>query len=163
MPASATHRAGAGTAAATPSCAPCWPVTTAAGFTKTQGYGRARVRSNQAQPAHQPVPATRQIRRTLGIAANHRNPQPIEAPQAPNSRRGGLKRPRTGSTLPTGRARARTTATTQAPHRTFARHPPPRASVSRAEPLGRLRRLAGQDPTRAREGGREGGQITTSM
>src|ERR1035438_7267176 len=34
MPASATRRAGAGMAGATPSCAPCSPVTTAVGFTE---------------------------------------------------------------------------------------------------------------------------------
>ena len=46
---------------------------------KTQGDGRARVRSNQAQPAHQPVPAQRQIRRTLRMAADHRHAQPPQA------------------------------------------------------------------------------------
>ena len=34
-------------------------------YRKRKGDGRARVRPNQAQPAHQPVPAARQIRRTL--------------------------------------------------------------------------------------------------
>ena len=58
---------------------------------KTQGDGRAGVRTDQAQPAHQPVSATRQIRRTLRMAADHRHPQPTEAPQAPDSRHGRLK------------------------------------------------------------------------
>src|SRR5271167_299281 len=58
---------------------------------KTKGDGRAGVRTDQAQPAHQPVSATRQIRRTLGVAPDHRHPQPTEAPQAPDSRRSGLK------------------------------------------------------------------------
>jgi hypothetical protein len=34
-------------------------------YRTSQGDGRARFRSNQAQPAHQSVPAARQIRRTL--------------------------------------------------------------------------------------------------
>ncbi len=41
----------------------------------------------------QPVPATRQIRGTLGVAADHRDSQPAEAPQAPPGPPGGLKRP----------------------------------------------------------------------
>ena len=49
------------------------------------------IRTDQAQPAHQSVPATRQIRRTLGVAADHRHPQPTEAPQAPDSPRSRLK------------------------------------------------------------------------
>src|ERR1700730_16979610 len=58
---------------------------------KTQGDGRAGVRTDQAQPEHQSVSATRQIRRTLGVAPDHRHPQSTEAPQAPDSRRSGLK------------------------------------------------------------------------
>ena len=38
------------------------------------------------------LPATRQIRRALGMATDHRDSQPDEAPQAPASRPGGLKR-----------------------------------------------------------------------
>src|SRR5271167_3591773 len=56
----------------------------------TKGDGRAGVRTDQAQPAHQSVSATRRIRRTLGVAADHRHPQPTEAPQAPDSRHSGL-------------------------------------------------------------------------
>src|ERR1039458_5330117 len=59
----------------------------------TKGDGRAGVRTDQAQPAHQPVPATRTIRRTLGMAADYRHAQPLEAPQAPLGRPGGLKPP----------------------------------------------------------------------
>ncbi len=57
----------------------------------TKGDGRAGVRADQAQPAHQSVSATRQIRRTLGVAADHRHPQPTEAPQTPDSRHGRLQ------------------------------------------------------------------------
>ncbi len=57
----------------------------------TKGDGRAGVRTDQAQPAHQPVPATRKIGRALRMAADHRHAQPAEAPQAPDSRRSGLK------------------------------------------------------------------------
>jgi hypothetical protein len=79
MPASATLPAAAGAAAVMRSCGPCSLVTMAAGFTETQGDGRAGVRPNQAQPPHQPVPATRQIRRTLGGAVDHRDSQPHKA------------------------------------------------------------------------------------
>ncbi|HWY19029.1 MAG TPA: hypothetical protein VNY27_10020 [Solirubrobacteraceae bacterium] len=42
-------------------------------------------------PADQPVPATRQIRRTLGMAANHCNPQSPQAPQTPPGHPRGLR------------------------------------------------------------------------
>ena len=58
---------------------------------KTKGDGRAGIRADQAQPPHQPVSATKQIRRTLGMAAGHRHPQPPEAPQTPDSRHSRLK------------------------------------------------------------------------
>ena len=54
--------------------------TSPAGSSKTQGDGRAGVRTDQAQPAHQSVSATRRIRRPLGVAPDHRHPQPTEAP-----------------------------------------------------------------------------------
>jgi hypothetical protein len=57
---------------------------------KTQGDDRARIRSNQAQPAHQPVPAARQTSRTLRMATDHHHAQPTQAPQAPDSRRSDL-------------------------------------------------------------------------
>src|SRR5579872_7208390 len=59
----------------------------------TKGDGRAGVRPDQAQPAHQPVPATRTVGRALGMAADYRHPQPPEAPQAPDSPHSGLKPP----------------------------------------------------------------------
>jgi hypothetical protein len=49
-------------------------------YVRSQGDGRARVRPNQAQPTHQPVPAPRKVRRTLGVAAVTTTPQPDEAP-----------------------------------------------------------------------------------
>ena len=85
--------AAAGMAGATHRCARTrWRLRRRA-LPKTQGDGRAGVRSNQAQPAHQPVSAARQIRRTLRMAADHRHAQPTEAPQAPPGRPGGLKGP----------------------------------------------------------------------
>ncbi len=106
---------------------------------KTQGDGRARVRSNQAQPAHQPVPATRQIRRTLRMAANHRHAQPDQAPQAPPGRPGGLKGLRTTATgqlaaqKPISRRRAaNTTSTGPPPPGHFERHPPSGATANRS-------------------------------
>src|SRR5439155_15290377 len=69
---------------------------------KTQGDGRAGVCSDQAQPADQPVPAARQIRGTLGVAADRRDSQPDEAPQAPPGRPGGLKRELGRTNAPSG-------------------------------------------------------------
>src|SRR5271169_4048092 len=76
----------------------------------TKGDGRAGVRTDQAQPAHQSVSATRQIRRTLGVAPDHRHPQPTEAPQAPDSRHSGLK------DGPGGHRAARTAPTARVTH-----------------------------------------------
>src|SRR5271167_2930041 len=80
----------------------------------TKGDGRAGVRTDQAQPAHKSVSATRRIRRTLGVAADHRHPQPTEAPQAPDSRRRGLK----GG--PSGHRAARAAPTPRVTHTSFA-------------------------------------------
>jgi hypothetical protein len=49
--------------------------------------------AHQAQPADQPVPQARQIRRTLRMAADHRDSQPAQAPQAPPGHPDSLKRP----------------------------------------------------------------------
>ena len=66
MPASATHRAAAGMAGATPSCEPCSPVTTAAAFTenarlwsspyslKPSTIGASTSSSDEADPPHAP-------------------------------------------------------------------------------------------------------------
>src|ERR1019366_7612951 len=53
---------------------------------------RARVRQHEVQPQDRPLRAPRKIRCALRVAINHCHPQPPEAPQAPNSRRGGLRR-----------------------------------------------------------------------
>ena len=112
---------------------------------KTKGDGRAGVRTDQAQPAHQSVPATRQIRRTLGVAADHRHPQPTEAPQAPDSRCSGLKdRPAEPPTTP----RSTDHHQDRSPHKTsksrrpriFARHPP---SYGARRQVGDLRKADG--------------------
>ena len=105
---------------------------------KTKGDGRAGVRADQAQPAHQPVSATRQIRRALRMAADHRHPQPTEASQAPDGRRSGLKAAlaATGPSGGTHGRRAQTTGRRSSPPtspppqpRAFARHPPSLATV----------------------------------
>ena len=77
-PASATRRGQAGTVGAMRRCARHCRPTTAAGSTEDEGDGRAGVRTDQAQPAHQSVSATRKIRRTLGVAPDHRHPQPLK-------------------------------------------------------------------------------------
>jgi transposase len=90
---------------------------------KTQGDGRARVRADQTQPPDRQLPATRQIGGALGVATDHRHPQPDEAPQAPNSRRRRL----TGPSTAINPSRAQTTGRSGLrPHstRTFLRHPP---------------------------------------
>jgi hypothetical protein len=110
----------------------------AGGLQTTKGDGRASLRTNQAQPPDRPLPTTRTIRRALRMATHHRHTQPDEAPQAPNSRRRGLKRPprrhhaakqhqQPDQHRPrTGRA----TAATMPPRpRPFARHPPRGAVV----------------------------------
>ena len=68
---------------------------------KTQGDDRARIRQHEVQPPDRSLPAPRKIGRSLRMATNHRHPQPPEAPQAPDSRRGGLKGPRPGPAAPT--------------------------------------------------------------
>jgi hypothetical protein len=74
---------------------------------KTQSDDRASVREHQVQPADRPIPPPRQIRCTLGMAADHRHPQPSEAPQAPSERCGSLteahsaSRPRADHPSPT--------------------------------------------------------------
>jgi transposase len=93
----------------------------------TQGNGRAGVRTDQAQPAHQPVPATRTIGRALRMAANYRHPQSSQAPQAPNSRRSGL----------TGRLSAAHAPQRPRGHDSQAQRSPPRTAPTptRREPL----------------------------
>src|ERR1035437_4577398 len=62
-------------------------------LSKTPGDGGAGVRPDQVQPSDRPLPTTRQIRRALGMAISSGDTQSAEAPQPPNSRRWGLKRP----------------------------------------------------------------------
>ncbi len=95
---------------------------------KTQGDDRARVREHEVQPPDRPLPTPRKIRRSLRVATNHRHPQPPEAPQAPDSRRGGLRRSPTAAAPPGRRAtiNPRQQLTDPAP---FARQPPSRATA----------------------------------
>ena len=120
---------------ATRRCARHWRATTAAGSTDDEGDGRASVRTDQAQPAHQPAPATRTIGRALRMAADHRHPQSPKAPQTPDSRRSGLKEAAaaTHATPPATATRPQVGPTRSLPRpRTFTRHPPSFASVSAA-------------------------------
>src|SRR5271167_3475602 len=67
--------------------------------------------------------------RPLRVANDHRHPQPPEAPQAPNSRRGGLKGPRTGpAALTTANATINTYVAACA-SRPFERQPPSGATA----------------------------------
>ena len=64
------------------------------GLPKTDGHRRARVRPGQVQPRVRPLPPTRTICRALGVAISSSDPQPPEAPHAPDRRHRGLKTPR---------------------------------------------------------------------
>jgi hypothetical protein len=108
----------------------------------TKGDRRAGVRTDQAQPTNRQLPTTRQIRRTLGVAPDHRHPQPTEAPQAPDSPRSGLKDGPGGHraagqhlrpeehTPQSGPSSPQTSPPPRPP--AFARHPPSRALASAA-------------------------------
>jgi hypothetical protein len=61
---------------------------------KTQDDDRARLRPHQVQPPCRPLPTTRQIRRPVRMATDHRHPQPNEAPPPPDSDTGRLRTPR---------------------------------------------------------------------
>src|SRR5271157_4698338 len=107
---------------------------------KTPGDDRAGVRTHEVQPWHRSLPTPRTIRRTLGMAANHRHPQPAEAPQAPDRGRWGLKGPRDRPVGPIRLTAAKTTTPVRArnPPRTptltdagtFAKQPRRKAGVS---------------------------------
>src|SRR5918992_194747 len=63
---------------------------------KTPGHNRARVREPQVQPPDRPLLTPRQIRLQVGMAANHRNTQPAQAPPQPKRARNDLKEARRG-------------------------------------------------------------------
>ena len=86
---------------------------------KTQSDDRARVRQHEVQPADRPLPTPGKIGSTLRMAADHRHPQPLEAPQAPDSARRGLSDPC-----------AQITALTRQHDPRRARHDSPRQRVS---------------------------------
>jgi hypothetical protein len=79
-------------------------------------------------PPHRALPTSRTIGRTLGVAADHRHPQPIEAPQAPAGCPSHLKSP-ASSIRPSAR---RTRTTQQATPRD---HPPARSERLHATPI----------------------------
>jgi transposase len=58
---------------------------------QTQSDDRAGLRADEVQPPDGPLPASRQVRLPLGMAADRGNPQPLEAPPARNRARGGLR------------------------------------------------------------------------
>jgi hypothetical protein len=60
---------------------------------KTQSARRAHVRQHEVQPSSGSLPKTRQNRGTLGVAINHGNAQPAQAPPASDGDGGGLKPP----------------------------------------------------------------------
>jgi transposase len=61
------------------------------GLSKTPSDGRARVRTNEVQPAARSLLTPRASGVPLGMAPHRRHPQPAQAPQPPHRRRGGLK------------------------------------------------------------------------
>jgi transposase len=73
---------------------------------KTPSDGRAGVRTNEVQPSDRSLPTPRKSGCALGMATDHRHPQPPEATQAPTGRGGGLKRPRTSPIAPPGAPRS---------------------------------------------------------
>jgi hypothetical protein len=64
-------------------------------YKETLADGRADVRAHQAQPRHEQVPPTRQLRSTHRMAPDRGHPQPHQAPQPHPSGRNGVKRGRT--------------------------------------------------------------------
>jgi hypothetical protein len=58
---------------------------------KTESHDRAGVRTHEVQPPHRPLPTPRKIRCASRVATYHRDPQPVEAPQAPDGGRRGLR------------------------------------------------------------------------
>src|SRR5271154_3749308 len=85
---------------------------------ETPGDDRAGVRTHEVQPPDRSLPTPRTIRGAVGMATDHRDPQPAEAAQPPASDRRGLKGPRE---RPVGSIRL-TAAKTTTPLR--ARNPP---------------------------------------
>ena len=106
----ATHPAAAGIAGATPSCAPA---------RRDPGGGHYRRRKAIVEPMFAQTKHNRrstsssgeQIRRTLGVATDHRDSQPNEAPQAPPGRPGDLKRHLGRTDTPTRRTGTRSPRT----------------------------------------------------
>src|SRR5664280_2193576 len=109
---------------------------------KTPGDDRAGIRTYEVQPPDRSLPTPRKSRRALGMATNHRHPQPLEAPQAPTRRGGGLKRPPNDTdsptwpttTTPVGAADGATAPPTPSRQRSthFAKQPPSNSAVSEA-------------------------------
>jgi hypothetical protein len=80
IPPTPTSEAGpAGTAAFTRSCDACSPPHRRRALPQTRRDDRAGLRRHQVQPQDRPLPTTRQSRLPLGLAADHRHPQPAQA------------------------------------------------------------------------------------
>jgi hypothetical protein len=60
---------------------------------QTAGDDRAGVRPHEVQPADRPLLTPRQSRLPVGMAPDHRHPQPAEAPQPPDRGGGRLRAP----------------------------------------------------------------------
>jgi hypothetical protein len=63
-------------------------------LSKTTGDGRARVRTNEVQPAARSPLTPRASGVPLGMAPHRRHPQPAQAPQPPDRRHSGLTGPK---------------------------------------------------------------------
>ena len=121
-------------------------------YAKRQGDDRAGLRRHQVQPPHRPLLTPRQVRRTVGMAADHRRPQPAQALAAHHgadarlSARGRPRPTRTGRLTPTRILRGNTASPP------FTQQPP----WSTSTPLGRdlaLRKQAKGKRGRAVGGG----------
>ena len=63
-------------------------------YAKRQAMIEPVFAAHQVQPPHRPLPTPRQIRLQLGMAADHRHPQPAQAPPQPDRARDGLREAR---------------------------------------------------------------------
>ena len=117
------------------------------GLPKTDGHHRARVRAGQAQPRVPALPPARTLCRALRMAIRSSDPQPVEAPQAPDRRHRGLKRPRRQPIRPDTANPAPRPSSPRTPLRPFARRPrakrsarPPRSRRAQRRPSATPRR-----------------------
>jgi hypothetical protein len=111
-------------------------------YAKRQGHDRARVRRHQVQPPLRPLPTPRQIRRTVGMAADHGHPQSAQALAAHHGPDARLNRQAQPAASASAEApRHHTINPTDEPTATFRNSLRQRRQTPRpADPWGRARR-----------------------